>query len=287
MGYFEEIGGAILSAIGKINRKRRGALCLIVAATMLSVLAISVAVIPAFADESSGSVVTIDEDMGLVVGIDENGALELRGLELDGIVVPVGESFVETESMLSALAATYNGWYKSNTGTWYYFVNGKWATGWKKIDGYWYYFKSTGEMLKGWQKVGGSWFYLRTAKNTPTAGPEGSMVVDWIRVGGYWYCLAGPASGVGASSPDYGKMLKGLHQVGTYEYFFYDGSLIQSGFSFPEGAMCTSINYAEILGPDGILVYATIDSEGHVHKHGIYRALATQSSDESAPLASS
>lgn len=135
-------------------------------------------------------------------------------------------------------------------------------------------------MLKGWQKVNGSWYYLRTAKNTPTAGPEGSMVVDWIHVGGYWYCLGGPAAGVAASSPDYGKMLKGLRQVGTYEYFFYDGSLIQPGFSFPEGAMCTNINYTEILGPDGILVYATIDSEGHVHKHGIYRLPASQSGNE-------
>ena len=262
------------------NRTWRNAPYLVLAAMALSILAVSASAGFAFADDSSELVVSVDDGFSLVVAVDEGGSLGLRGLEVDGAVVPVGEDFVETESMLSALAASYNGWYKSNTGNWFYFVNGKWATGWKKIDGYWYYFKSSGEMLKGWQKVNGSWYYLRTAKNTPTAGPEGSMVVDWIHVGGYWYCLGGPAAGVAASSPDYGKMLKGLRQVGAYEYFFYDGSLIQPGFSFPEGAMCTNINYTEILGPDGILVYATIDSEGHVHKHGIYRLPASQSGNE-------
>lgn len=95
----------------------------------LSILAVSASAGSAFADDGPDSVVSVDEELGLVVTVDEGGSLELYGLEVDGAVVPVGEDFVETESMLSALAASYNGWYKSNTGNWFYFVNGKWATG--------------------------------------------------------------------------------------------------------------------------------------------------------------
>lgn len=135
-------------------------------------------------------------------------------------------------------------------------------------------------MLKGWQKVSGNWYYLRTATNTPSSGPEGSMVAGWLLSGGHWYYLADSGVGVSSASGDYGKMLKGLYKIGLYEYYFYNPGVdwMESEFSFPEGAMCKNINYTEIFGRDGVLVYATIDGEGHVHRHTLGSIKSTQGS---------
>ena len=69
----------------------------------LSILTVSASAGSAFADDDSELVVSVDEGLSLVVAVDEGGSLGLRGLEVDGAVVPVSEDFVETESMLSAL----------------------------------------------------------------------------------------------------------------------------------------------------------------------------------------
>lgn len=162
------------------------------------------------------------------------------------------------------------------------------VSSWAAIDGYWYRFDGSGAMLIGWQKIDGSYYYLRTAADTPTSGPAGSMCIGWIQVGtrwyymessgamhlgwlqldGYWYYLGDSAVGI-TGGADYGSMLRGLHQIGTWKYYFIDRENDTIFGSYPDGAMAVNESYIEILGPDGIIIYATIDSQGHVHEHGI------------------
>lgn len=289
-----------------------------------------------------------DEDLTVIAQIDDSGVLEIREFEVDGRVIPTDNGVAESEEVLVALAAAHNGWYKTNAGDWFYFVDGKWVTGWKKISGYWYYFNSSGKMLKGWQSVGGSWYYLRTANGVPNAGPEGSMVVGWLSNGGYWYKLnssgamihgfhsdgdywyyfrtsrdvpaKGPEGamiankwmssgkewyafdssghmrtgwfadgghkyffanaeiGIGFGSADYGKMVRGLHKIGLYEYYFND-PLHMAGFWEPDGAMIRRNMYVQILTPDGFLVAAFIDGDGHVTRGATPFALNEASHD--------
>ncbi|MCI8424717.1 MAG: hypothetical protein HFJ72_03525 [Adlercreutzia sp.] len=211
--------------------------------------------------------VEVNEDLAIIAEVQDD-VLTVEEVVIEGVAEPVeaiDPELLESEETLIALAAAHNGWYKSNTGYWYYFVNGKWVTGWKKVSGYWYYFASNGIMQKGWLEIGESWYYLRTATNVPVSGPEGGMVVDWIKVGGYWYCLAGPAAGVSASAPDYGKMLKGIRSLGTYTYYFYDPKENVAGLSgYPEGAMVTSKSGIYIRDLKGNWSWMKIDADGHV-----------------------
>lgn len=298
--------------------------------------------------------VEVNDDLTVVAQVDE-GVLGVQEFEINGKVVVVEPEVTESEEVLIALAAAYNGWYKSNTGDWFYFVDGKWVTGWYKIGGqwfkfdrtgkmltgwqadskywyylrtapnvptagthgapvtgwvsiggYWYLFDKNGAMCKGWHAENGNWYYLRTAKNTPSSGPEGSMVANswqwigkswyafkpggqmrtgWFKSGNYWYYLADKEVGISFNASDYGKMLLGLYKIGLYEYYFYD-SLHMAGYIEPDGAMLRSTGYIQILTPDGFLVVAFIDSEGHVYRGSLPfsvdgdQALDTQSISE-------
>ena len=208
-----------------------------------------------------------DGDLTVIAQIDDSGVLEIQEFEVDGRVIPTDSEMAESEEVLIALAAAHNGWYKTNAGDWFYFVDGKWVTGWKKISGYWYYFNSSGKMLKGWQWIGSNWYYLRTATNKPTTGPEGAMVVNWAYVGGYWYCLAGSECGIGENSPDLGKMLKGIRKVGLYEYYFYVKGEYFPGIDVPDGSMVTDAIGVRVFGPDGRAVVISINKQGHVSRH--------------------
>lgn len=196
------------------------------------------------------------------------------------------------------------GW-QLDSGVWYYLrtaantptagVEGAMVTGWALI-GEWYKFDASGGMITGWQIDSGEWYYLKTATNTPSPGPQGSLVVNtwakinntwyyflpggqmktgWLSEGGNWYFLANSEIGVGSNSRDYGAMVKGLRVIGLYEYYFCnpDRDSFQPGFYFPEGAMCHSLNYSEFFGSDGIIVYAMIDSEGHVRRYTLMSEL--------------
>ena len=216
----------------------------------------------ALADESKDlEVVCVNDELTVVAAVDEAGIITLERAELNGEALPMDSAILDSEEVLLALAASTNGWYQSNTGNWYYFINGKWVTGWYKVDGVWYYFNpNNGIMQTGWVKVDSEWFYMDSS---------GAMQVGWIKSGGYWYYLAEEDTGILPSSRDYGKMVRGLRVVGLYEYYFFDPAHDRTMVSYPEGAMVTSLNYAEFFGSDGRIVYGQIDSEGHVYRHTI------------------
>lgn len=188
----------------------------------------------AYAAEPVMREIEVDSDLCLTVQVDEGGTLQIQEAELEGEALPLDAEIIESREVLIALAAAHNGWYKSNSGDWYYFVNGKWTVGWKAVDGYWYLFDNAGRMLKGWQSNGGNWYYLRTATNVPNAGPEGSMVVGWLSNGGYWYKLN-----------DSGAMMRGFHADGGYWYYFRTANNVPVGG--PDGAMVANC-WIEIAG---------------------------------------
>lgn len=90
---------------------------------------------------------------------------------------------------------------------------------------------------------------------------------EWVNDGMNQYCYFEDVHG---PSGQYGgpEMLKGLHKVGTEEYYFADSShdfvLIKP--NVPDGALVKDSEYLEILGEEGLIVAATIDDAGQVHK---------------------
>lgn len=210
----------------------------LIAAVVLSALVLSP--VCAYADEAEEiEEIRVNSDLTIVAAVDEAGIITLEKAELKGEFLSVDSPILDSEEVLLALAASTNGWYQSNTGNWYYFINGKWVTGWYKVDGTWYYFNpNNGIMQTGWVKVGSEWFYMSSS---------GAMQVGWIKSGGYWYYLAEEDAGILPSSRDYGKMVRGLRVVGLYEYYFFDPDHDRTMVSYPEGAMVTSLNYAEFF----------------------------------------
>ena len=191
----------------------------------------------------------------------------------------------------------HRGWL-SDSGSWYYFrtatnspttgPNGSLVGGWAKIGGYWFKFDNSGVMSKGWYSEGSNWYYFRTGKNIPTTGPEGAMCTGWQKIGtnwhyfltdgkmktgwlslgGYWYYMRGTDIGVSFNDRMYGAMLRGLYKIGADEYYFYDPDTdVKSVFIMcPEGAMMHDVYYVELLSPEGLIVWASIDSNGVVHR---------------------
>ena len=158
------------------------------------------------------------------------------------------------------------------------------VVGWLSNGGYWYKLNDSGAMMRGFHADGGYWYYFRTANNVPVGGPDGAMVANcWIEIagecyafqpggqmrtgwfddGGHRYFLANSEIGIGFNSADYGKMVRGLHKIGLYEYYFND-PLHMAGFWEPDGAMIRSNAFVQILTPDGFLTVAFIDGDGHV-----------------------
>ena len=196
------------------------------------------------AEQTAGPEVEICEGVTLVTSVDDDGVLRVEQVVIEGtatysaaegeaaeenIVLSPEEAAdvidLQSEEVLVALAAAYNGWYESNTGDWFYFVNGKWATGWKKIDGDWFCFKDNGIMRTGWYSDGTYWFYLRPSYGDPTPGVKGSMVTGWASIDGYWYYL----------DLEDGNMRHGwITENGSF-YFLRTSNVVPS--AGPEGSM--------------------------------------------------
>lgn len=75
----------------------------------------------------------------------------------------------------------WTGWRQSNTGDWFYYVEGSPIKGrWSHINGRWYVFDESGKMIKGWFKQNeGDWYYL---------GEDGGMLSNqWVELDGKFY----------------------------------------------------------------------------------------------------
>ena len=83
----------------------------------------------------------------------------------------------ETKGTASGTVSNTGGTWKSDdTGWWYQYNGGSWATGWKNIDGKDYYFNDKGYMQTGWvQGSDGKWYYL---------GADGAMVTGTQSIDG-------------------------------------------------------------------------------------------------------
>lgn len=217
------------------------------------------------AEQTAGPEVEVCEGVTLVTSVDDDGVLRVEQVVVEGTATysaAEGEAAAEiialspddaadvidlqSEEVLVALAAAYNGWYEANTGDWYYFVNGKWATGWKKIDGDWFCFKDNGIMRTGWYSDGTYWFYLRPSYGDPTSGVKGSMVTGWASIDGYWYYF----------DTNDGDMKHGWRYLGGNWYYFR--TLNNDPCSGPEGAMV--VDWAKISG-----VWYYFDADGSLH----------------------
>lgn len=75
----------------------------------------------------------------------------------------------------------WNGWRKTDSGDWYYYLEGDPIKGrWSYIDGRWYVFDESGKMITGWFKQNGNeWYYL---------GPDGGMISNqWAEIDEKFY----------------------------------------------------------------------------------------------------
>lgn len=70
----------------------------------------------------------------------------------------------------------WNGWRQTDSGDWYYYLEGDPVKGrWSYIDGRWYVFDESGKMIKGWFKQNKSdWYYL--------ADDGGMLSNQWARI---------------------------------------------------------------------------------------------------------
>jgi len=75
----------------------------------------------------------------------------------------------------------WNGWRKTDSGDWYYYVVGDPIKGrWSYIDGRWYVFDESGKMIKGWFKQkDNEWYYL--------ADDGGMISSQWLEIDGNFY----------------------------------------------------------------------------------------------------
>ncbi|WP_251231130.1 hypothetical protein [Adlercreutzia aquisgranensis] len=180
----------------------------------------------AFADAVRTMEIPVSDSLTLVGEVDDEGVLRIADVVTADDGIMAASEAADAEEVLFAIARVYSGWYQSNTGDWYYFVDGKWATGWYKVDGWWYHFAvSNGIMQTGWLSRDGNWYYLRTASGVPVSGPTGAMVENsWVSLDGYWYYFQ-----------SVGSMLHGWHKEGTTYYYLRDVS--KPPINGPDGSM--------------------------------------------------
>ena len=97
--------------------------------------------------------------------------------EINGGSKSNNSSGSETKGTASGTVSNTGGTWKSDdTGWWYQYNGGSWATGWKNIDGKDYYFNDKGYMQTGWvQGSDGKWYYL---------GADGAMVTGTQSIDG-------------------------------------------------------------------------------------------------------
>jgi hypothetical protein len=79
-----------------------------------------------------------------------------------------------------ALKGVKNGW-KQESGSWYFYKDGKKKTGWLQDKGKWYYLNPNGDMRLGWVQDKDKWYFL-DLKN-------GDMKTGWIMDKNKWYYL--------------------------------------------------------------------------------------------------
>ena len=97
--------------------------------------------------------------------------------EINGGSKSNNSSGSETKGTANGTVSNTGGTWKSDdTGWWYQYNGGSWATGWKNIDGKDYYFNDKGYMQTGWvQGSDGKWYYL---------GADGAMVTGTQSIDG-------------------------------------------------------------------------------------------------------
>lgn len=105
------------------------------------------------------------------------------------------------------------------------------------------------------------------AISRPAVPDLANISCQWIDDDGNWFCYFEDAYGPSGQDGE-PVMLKGLHVVGSEEYYFVDSSrdlvLIRPGV--PDGALVKDSEYLEILGEEGLIAAAAIDASGQVHK---------------------
>ena len=98
----------------------------------------------------------------------------------------------------------------SESGSTYYYQNGKYQTGWETVDGNTYYFEKDGKAATGWKWMDGAWYYF---------GNDGAMRTGWVSTNGKTYYVN-----------ESGKMVSNKWQkLDGYWYFFgQDGAMAES-----------------------------------------------------------
>ena len=98
----------------------------------------------------------------------------------------------------------------SESGSTYYYQNGKYQTGWETVDGDTYYFEKDGKAATGWKWMDGAWYYF---------GNDGAMRTGWVATNGKTYYVN-----------ESGKMVSNKWQkLDGYWYFFgQDGAMAES-----------------------------------------------------------
>ena len=130
-------------------------------------------------------------------------------------------------------------WKSDDTGWWYQYDGGSWATGWKNIDGKDYYFNDQGYMQTGWiQGADGKWYYL---------GADGAMVTGTQSIdgktwnfdeNGVWDGKDGVAESTSSSSDTKYKA--------SYTVYDDTGNITGSGYGTGDSASA-AINNAKAL----------------------------------------
>lgn len=108
-----------------------------------------------------------------------------------------------------------DGWYKSSSGKWYYYVNGVLSKGWKTINGKKYYFGDDGAMVTDLQAIDGkTYYFICTGSNI------GQMRTGWLEF---------KAKGITRYFDDDGVMAVGLKCIGDSWYYFNEQGARVSG----------------------------------------------------------
>lgn len=105
------------------------------------------------------------------------------------------------------------------------------------------------------------------ALSRPAVPDLSNAPCEWVENDSGQYCYFRDVDGPKGEEAE-PTMLKGLHKIGEKEFYFADPAhdLILSGSDSPDGALVKDSEYLEILGEEGLVVAATIDSAGHVSK---------------------
>lgn len=141
-----------------------------------------------------------------------------------------------------------NGWFADDSGSKFYYKNGKAVKGWNYIDSEWYYFDDSGRMVTGdWAQDSRGWYFLdEDGKmmsgfreidlgrpddgwyyfNEEHDGSFGRVMSGWIDINGNWYYFNEKHDGT------YGRMVIGDWAQDRYGWYFLDANgKMMSGFS--------------------------------------------------------